>query len=445
MQHFREHIKDTLILAYPVVIGQLGFIMMGVVDSLMVGEIGPVPLAAASLANSIVILIFIIGIGVAYAVTPLVAIEVGAKRFSECSIIFRHALVITIVLSILFASVIFVCSELLKYFNQPPEVAAEAESYTKIIGLSIIPALWFQTCKQFIEGFSFVRPAMIITLAANLVNAACNWILIFGKFGMPALGLDGAGLATLGSRIFMAAALTFYIMKSSIFHKYGISFNLRNIRYSMIAKILRIGLPSGFQYFFEVGAFSFAVIMIGWLGTKSLAAHQIAINLASISFMGALGISNAGGIRVGNAVGRQDPTETRKSGFSALILGAAFMGISGLIFIIFREELAALYINDESVITIASSLLIIAALFQISDGVQAVGIGICRGLTDVKIPTLITFVAYWILALPVGYLLGFVLKLGVQGVWLGFLAGLTASASMLTLRFNIKSKQRIIF
>ncbi|MGE5862088.1 MAG: MATE family efflux transporter, partial [Ignavibacteria bacterium] len=165
MQHFREHIKDTLILAYPVVIGQLGFIMMGVVDSLMVGEIGPVPLAAASLANSIVILIFIIGIGVAYAVTPLVAIEVGAKRFSECSIIFRHALVITIVLSILFASVIFVCSELLKYFNQPPEVAAEAESYTKIIGLSIIPALWFQTCKQFIEGFSFVRPAMIITLA----------------------------------------------------------------------------------------------------------------------------------------------------------------------------------------------------------------------------------------------------------------------------------------
>lgn len=148
---------------------------------------------------------------------------------------------------------------------------------------------------------------------------------------------------------------------------------------------------------------------------------------------------------MGNAVGRQDPTETRKSGFSALILGAAFMGISGLIFIIFREELAALYINDESVITIASSLLIIAALFQISDGVQAVGIGICRGLTDVKIPTLITFVAYWILALPVGYLLGFVLKLGVQGVWLGFLAGLTASASMLTLRFNIKSKQRIIF
>ncbi|MGE5810061.1 MAG: MATE family efflux transporter, partial [Ignavibacteria bacterium] len=423
MQHFREHIKDTLILAYPVVIGQLGFIMMGVVDSLMVGEIGPVPLAAASLANSIVILIFIIGIGVAYAVTPLVAIEVGAKRFSECSIIFRHALVITIVLSILFASVIFVCSELLKYFNQPPEVAAEAESYTKIIGLSIIPALWLQTCKQFIEGFSFVRPAMIITLAANLVNAACNWILIFGKFGMPALGLDGAGLATLGSRIFMAAALTFYIMKSSIFHKYGISFNLRNIRYSMIAKILRIGLPSGFQYFFEVGAFSFAVIMIGWLGTKSLAAHQIAINLASISFMGALGISNAGGIRVGNAVGRQDPNETRKSGFSAVILGAAFMGISGLIFIIFRKELAALYINDESVITIASSLLIIAALFQVSDGVQAVGIGICRGLTDVRIPTLITFVAYWILALPVGYLFGFVFELGVQGVWLGFLAG----------------------
>jgi len=443
--HFREHLKDTLVLSYPVIIGQLGFIMMGVVDSLMVGEIGPVPLAAASLANSIVILIFIIGIGVAYAVTPLVAIEVGAEKFSESKIIFRHAILISVILSILFASIIFICAELLKYFNQPLEVAAEAESYTRIVGISIIPALWFQTCKQFIEGFSFVRPAMIITLLANLVNAAGNWIFIFGNLGMPAFGLDGAGFATLGSRIFMAAALTIYIMKSQVFRNYEISFSIKDIRYTMIAKILRIGLPSGFQYFFEVGAFSFAVIMIGWLGTKPLAAHQIAINLASVSFMAALGISNAGGIRVGNAVGRQDIIETRKSGFSAVILGAVLMSASGIIFIIFRKELPEFYIDDESVISIASSLLIIAALFQISDGVQAVGIGICRGLTDVRIPTLITFVAYWILALPIGYLFGFVFKLGVQGVWLGFLVGLTASASMLTLRFNVKSKQRINF
>jgi MATE family multidrug resistance protein len=442
--NFKEHLKETLVLSLPVIISQLGFIMMGVVDSLMVGEIGPVPLAAASLANSIVILIFIIGIGVAYAVTPLVAIEVGAERFSECKIIFRHALVITIILSVLLVSIIFICAELLKYFNQPPDVAAEAESYTRIVGISIIPAFWFQTSKQFIEGFTLVRPAMIIVILANLVNIAGNWIFIFGNLGMPALGLDGAGFATLSSRIFMASAITIYIMKSHLFRKHGINFSIKNINYSGLAKILRVGLPSGFQYFFEVGAFSFAVIMIGWLGTKSLAAHQIAINLASISFMAALGISNAGGIRVGNAVGRQDIIETRKSGFSAVVLGALLMTASGIIFIIFRKELPELYIDDGSVVSIASSLLIIASIFQISDGVQAVGIGICRGLTDVRIPTLITFVAYWVLALPIGYLFGFVFELGVIGVWLGFLAGLTASASMLTLRFNLKSRQRIL-
>jgi MATE family multidrug resistance protein len=194
------------------------------------------------------------------------------------------------------------------------------------------------------------------------------------------------------------------------------------------------------QYFFEVGAFSFAVVMVGWLGTKPQAAHQIAISLASISFMAVLGISVAGSIRVGNAVGMKDIQETRRAGFTASLLGASTMLVSGIVFILFRNFLPTLYVNDQEVISYASSLLIIAALFQISDGTQAVGIGILRGLTDVKIPTVITFVAYWIVGLPVGYLLGFTFKMGVQGVWYGLLIALTTSAILLTLRFNSRSK-----
>jgi MATE family, multidrug efflux pump len=211
----------------------------------------------------------------------------------------------------------------------------------------------------------------------------------------------------------------------------------------VIKKILSLGLPSGIQYFFEVGAFSFAVVMVGWLGTKQQAAHQIAINLASISFMAVLGISVAGSIRVGNAVGMRDISETRRAGFTASLLGASVMLVSGLIFILFRNFLPTLYINDQEVISYASSLLIIAALFQLSDGTQAVGIGILRGLTDVKIPTAITFIAYWIVGLPVGYLLGFTFGLNVQGIWIGLLLGLTTSAILLTLRFNSRSKHLV--
>ncbi len=439
----KEHIKFTLNLAYPIIIGQLGFIMMGVVDSLMVGQIGAAPLAAAALGNGFTILIHIIGYGVSMAVTPLVAIAVGAKKFDDCGVYFRQSLLVNTILSIVLMITTIVCADLIIYFDQPFEVQVQATSYMKILGFSVIPMMLFQTYKQFIEGLSVMVPAMIITLTANIINAFTNWILIFGNFGFPELGLDGAGWATFASRSFMMLAIMGYVMTRSRFKKYDVSFHFKSINFSVIKKILALGLPSGFQYFFEIGAFSFAVIMVGWLGTNQQAAHQIAINLASISFMAALGISVAGSIRVGNAVGKQNIKEIRRAGFTASLLGAFIMAMAGIIFILFRNFLPTLYIDDNAVISISSSLLIIAALFQISDGTQAVGIGILRGLTDVKIPTAITFIAYWIVGLPTGYLFAFIFKLGVQGVWIGLLLGLTTSAILLTLRFNIKSKQFI--
>lgn len=436
----KDEIKKTLIIAYPVIIGQLGFIMMGVVDSVMVGSIGPVPLAGATLGNSLFILLFIIGLGISVAVTPLVAIAVGGKQYEECGVLFRQSLIVNMAAGVVLAIIIIISSALLAYIGQPPEVVAQAQSYSRILGLSVIPSMLFAAYKQFIEGFSVMKPAMIVVLLANFINVLFNWILIFGKFGFPALGLDGAGWATFASRTFMAFAIMVYIMRSPRFKQYDVTFHFKSFNRKIINKILALGLPGGVQYFFEVGAFSFAVIMVGWLGTNQLAAHQIAINLASISFMCALGVSAAGSIRVGNAVGRKSITETRRAGFTAIFISASIMSCFGIAFISLRNILPGLYIDNPAVISFTSSVLIIAALFQISDGVQAVGIGILRGLMDVKAPTLITFTAYWVLALPIGYLLGFVFGYGIMGVWIGLFLGLTSSALMLSLRFSRKSK-----
>jgi len=443
MQSYKTHLISTFKLAVPVIIGQLGLIMMGVVDSLMVGELGANYLAAAALANHIVILILIIGLGVSMAVTPLVAISVGAGIRDETQNLFKQSLVVNFGFGIITSILILIGSELIQYLNQPLMVVKYATSYTKILSISIIPWMIYQSYKQFIEGLSITHPPMVVTIVANIVNVFVNWLLIFGNLGFPRLELDGAGIATLSSRVFMVVVIIFYVNKSKRFKEFDVSLIIKNFNRTIIKRILRLGLPSGFQYFFEVGAFSFAVVMVGWFGAKPLAAHQIAINLASISFMAVTGISAAGGIRVGNEVGRGNVRETRRAGFSAVILGASIMFCAGIIFVTFRNYLPSLYIFDQEVISIASSLLVIAALFQLSDGTQAVGVGILRGLTDVKFPTAITFIAYWIIGLPIGYVLGFIFEFGVQGVWVGLLIGLTASAVMLTLRFNFKSQHRI--
>lgn len=443
MRYLVSNIRYTFLLAYPVMIGQLGLMLMGVVDSMMVGRIGAEPLAAASVANSLFILIFIIGIGISNAITPLTAISTGAMKYAECGSIFKHGFFINIVSSIILFLIIFGVAGIIQHLNQPEQVASLAQSYTVILGFSVFPSMIFLAYRNFIEGLSVMRPAMIITLLANIVNFIVNWFLIYGNWGFPKLGLDGAGYATLFSRIFMMILLVLYVHKTEFFKKFNISFKDFKIELAMIKKLLNLGLPGGIQYFFEVGAFSFAVIMAGWLGTQQLAAHQIVINLASISFMTALGISAAGSIRVGNAVGKENIREIREAGFTAIIMGGSLMACFGITFVVFHNQLPSLYISDAGVLSYASSLMLIAALFQISDGVQAVGIGVLRGLTDVKGPTLITFIAYWVVGLPVGYFFGFELNFQIYGIWIGFLVGLTVSAVLLTLRFNARSRKKI--
>ncbi|NJD21455.1 MAG: MATE family efflux transporter [Melioribacter sp.] len=437
--NFKTHIKETIKLAIPISLGQLGHVMMGVVDSLMVGKVGYTSLAAASLVNGLFFLVLVIGIGMTYASTPLIAIAKGSNNQKDCGKILNHSLIVNVIFSIALMLGTFSLSFLIPHLNQPKEVVREAIPYLQILTLSVIPFMVFQCYRQFLEGLSIPNPPMIIAVAANLLNAFLNWIFIYGKFGFAAMGLSGAGIATTSTRWVMAAVLMIFTLKYMRVKIFEPKFKIKPVDKNLIRKLIGIGLPSGFQYLLEVGAFSFGAIMIGWIGAKQLAAHQIAISLASATYMIILGIASAGTIRVGDAVGKKSIGQIRLAGFSALGLASAVMLTFATVFFLFRNILPTFYNSNQDVIEIASVLLIIAGFFQLFDGLQATGIGILRGLTDVKIPLLISILSYWIVAIPISYLLGFVFKFGAAGVWIGLLLGLASLGVTLLFRFNIKS------
>lgn len=443
MTSIKTHIKETARLAIPVSIGQIGHIMMGVVDSLMVGRVGTVPLAAAALVNGLFFLVLVLGIGMTMAITPLVAIAKGEKNDDECGMILRQALIVNVIFALLLLLMIFFGADFLGYLDQPKEVVIQAQSYMKILALSVIPFLLFQVYRQFLEGISVVKPPMVIAVLANFFNAFSNWVLIFGNFGFEAMGLDGAGISTFLTRTLMAAALMIYVINSKRFTVYNPTLRYQMINWKVIRNVVRIGLPSGLQYFLEVGAFAFSAVMIGWLGAVPLAAHQIAINLATITYMIILGIGAAGTIRVGNYLGQKKFNEMRRAGFSAIGSAIGLMVFFALLFILLRDFLPTLYVDDINVINLASSLLIVAAIFQIFDGTQATAIGVLRGLTDVKIPLLISFFSYWALGVTSSYIFAFLLGFGTQGIWFGFIIGLGSTAIMLAIRFHLLSKSDV--
>jgi MATE family multidrug resistance protein len=284
---------------------------------------------------------------------------------------------------------------------------------------------------------------MYIIIICNLFNVFLNWVLIYGNLGFPPLGLNGAGWATLISRVLMGLVIAYYVWKSPRYRDYQVSLKLHSFSYPMISKMLRIGVPTGFQFIFEVGAFSTAAIMMGWIGVTALAAHQIAINLASISYMMASGLSAAAMVRVGNQLGKKDIKTLREVGFTSFGMVGLFMLCSAFLFIIFRNFLPSLYIDDLTVIEMSSGLLIIAGLFQLSDGIQVVGLGALRGMSDVRVPTVVTLVAYWVIGLPLGYLFAFVFDYGAKGIWYGLLIGLTVTGVLLLARFNRLSARLI--
>uniref|UniRef100_UPI004048B6C9 MATE family efflux transporter n=2 Tax=Roseivirga sp. TaxID=1964215 RepID=UPI004048B6C9 len=441
---YQQHYKRTLHLAFPVILSQIGHVSVGIVDSIMVGQIGSEALAASSFANSMLMVFLMFGIGISYGITPLVAQADGEGDTTKIARLLRHGIILCGATSLLLFLAGFILSFAFGSFSQPAEVILMGTPYFYVILASLIPLMLFQNFRQFLEGLSITRPTMFISIGANLLNVLFNYLLIYGKFGFPELGLIGAGWGTLISRVFMAIGLLVYIGKSKRTEAFKVGLRIFSISAAYFKPMLKIGVPSGAQFVFEVGAFSVAALMMGQLGVVPLAAHQIAISLVSLSYMMATGIAAASTVRVGNQIGKRDAFNLNRAGNTSFIIALIFMAFCATIFIVFHNFFPTLYVDDPELISLAGSLIVVAGFFQLSDGVQVVGLGALRGMSDVKIPTIITLIAYWVLGIPVSYLFGFIWGFGPQGVWLGLLVGLSASAVALYVRFKILAKKKAI-
>ena len=438
----REQVKTTFLLAYPVMLSQLGQVAVGVADSMMVGRLGALELAASSLANSIFFVALMFGIGISMGLTPLVSNAFGKGKTNQISRLFSNSLLINFLAGVALFGLVLLFSQSLSLLNQPKEVEALALPFLLIITASLVPLMVFQAFKQFVEGLSQTKQAMFITIAANLVNVFLNWLLIWGHWGFPELGFLGAAWATLISRVLMMVLMGGYVLTSKRYRDFKIQIFRFKPNWTLCQRILKIGVPTGFQFIFEVSAFSAAAIMMGWISVNALAGHQIALNLASISYMMATGLATAGMIRVSHYIGKEDFKGMREAGMVAFGMAATFMFVCALLFFVLRFFLPTLYIDDPQVISLAASLLVLAGLFQLSDGIQVVGLGVLRGLEDVKVPTVVTFLAYWGLGLPLGYFLAFTMGLAEKGIWIGLLIGLTLTAGLLLYRFDQLSKRK---
>lgn len=422
-------------------ISMLGQVMTGVADSVMIGWTGAIPLAAASLANSFFTVLLFFGIGVSYAITPLVAEASGAGDDKKIIDTLRHGLVINVVTSLLLVALVLVGQNALRHINQPGDVVELAIPYLLIVTYSIIPTLIFQTFRQFAEGMQRTRMAMVIMIVSNLINIVLNYVLIYGIWIFPEMGLAGAGWATFIARVVMALWMGAYVFYGKRFTAFRAGFHLGKYSGALFNRMLHIGIPTGAQFIFEAAAFGFSAIMMGWLGTTTLAAHQIALNLATVSYMTTSGLGAAATIRVGIFLGQRDAVGLRRAGFTLIGLAILIMLMWAIAFITGKHFLPSLYIDDIAVLAVAAPLMVIAGFFQLSDGMQVVCAGALRGLQDVKIPSLLIFIAYWVIALPVGYVFAFPLGFGALGIWSGLLLGLTLTASAMVWRFHHLSRK----
>lgn len=441
---YTKEFSYNLRLAYPIILGMLGHTVVGIVDNIMVGKLGPTELAAVSLGNSFVFIAMSLGIGFSTAITPLAAQADGRKNIEEGRSAFHHGLYLCTILGAILFGLIFFSKPIIGFMGQPDNVVELAKPYLDIVAFSLIPLIIFQGYKQFADGMSETKYSMWATILGNVVNVVLNYLFIYGIWIFPELGIIGAGIGTIVSRFVMLGYMHYMMQKKEKFHPFFEKFSLKNIKKEMNMKIIHIGAPSAMQMFFEVGLFTGAIWLSGLLGIVNQAANQIALSLASFTFMFAMGLSVAASIRVGNQKGLGDYKQLRIVAFSIFLLVIVVETFFALIFVLFHTQLPALFVDmnnahdlavNTEVVTIAAQLLLVAAVFQISDGIQVVFLGALRGLQDVKVPMYITFVAYWVVGFPISIYLGLYTELKGAGIWIGLLAGLSIAALFLYIRF----------
>ena len=439
-------------LASPVILGMLGHTFVSFVDNIMVGQLGSAELAAVSLGNSFIFIAMSLGIGFSTAITPLIAEADSEKDFEKCKSSFKHGLFLCTILSFALFGLILVAKPLMYFMDQPEEVVRLAIPYLDLVAFSLVPLIIFQAFKQFSDGLSLTKYPMYATLLANVLNVILNYLLIFGKFGFPELGIVGAALGTLISRFVMLFFLWWLLAKRQKSKAYMQKIKIFVLEKRMLIKISNLGFPSAMQMFFEVAIFTAAIWLSGLLGKNAQAANQIALNLSSMTFMVAMGLSVAAMVRVGNQKGLQNFKELRRIAKSIFLFGLVLAAVFALFFVVFHKHLPFIYLDvrDEvnrsdnyEVIAIAAKLLIVAAFFQLSDSLQVIVLGALRGMQDVKIPTVITFISYWVVGFPISYFLGKEEMYGSFGIWLGLLSGLTTAAILLYIRFNYLTNRLI--
>lgn len=462
---YREHLRRNLKLAVPVMITQAGQITVNLVDNFMVGglggrfdyvvdeNLGKTALGAVSIGNAVFMTALVVAFGFSFAISPLIAAADARKNRTEAGEIFTHGLVLNLILAVILLTFLELSGPLLYKMGQPADVIDMSIPFLSIMAWSMIPIMIFQTFRQFSEGLSLTIPVTIATIIGNIVNVVMNYGLIFGYLGMPRMEVSGAGWGTFTARISMMLVMLFVLFSFKKTKQYMRYVRFGKLKSNIIRQLLKLGIPTALSSFFEVSAFAGAAFVCGYaLGDSpldiqsaktNLAAHQIAISLASATFMMCMGLSVAATVRVGYQLGLKDYQTLRSAGLSTIIMAIGFMLICGILMVIFRFQLPYLYLDNQEVILLAAQLLIIAAFFQLSDGIQQVTLGALRGMQDVLVPSIITFISYWLIALPLGMLLAIHFRMQAVGMWIGLFCGLTVSAIMLFLRYHKQTKRLI--
>ncbi|MCK9304975.1 MAG: MATE family efflux transporter [Bacteroidales bacterium] len=442
--NFRDYIpyyKTNLKLAIPVMLTQAGQITVNLADNIMVGHLGATELASVSFANSIIILGMVFGIGFTQGVTPHVGQSFGRGDHSGVAALLKNSIALNLVVSLLITIVMAVAGLFMDYMGQTEQVVTMGRGYYNIMLFSMFPSLMFFGLRQFSEGIGITKYAMYLTLAVNMLNIFLNWVLIYGKLGFEPMGIRGAAIATLTSRYIVFFAFLILYFKNKNYNRYLLQKGSGLLNRLHIKSILKTSIPLSFQNLVEITAFSMSAIMVGWNGEISLASHQIAMSMSSFSFMLALGVGAAATIRVSHLYGFRDYNAMRKAGFASVHLSVVLMSLCGIAYIIFRKEIPYIFTNVPEVNELASKLLIISALFQVFDAIQLSSLAALRALADVKKPLFMSVISYYLVCLPLGYICGTLLDLGVIGVWTGLSLGLVFAAVLFLVRFNKISRK----
>jgi MATE family multidrug resistance protein len=424
----RGELRPMLALATPVVMAELGWVTMGIVDTIMVGGLGAGAIGAVGLSSMLFLAVAVFAMGLLLGLDPLVAQNFGARRLDECHRWLVDGVWLGVVVTPPMVGVIFMMNASMSWWGLPAEVLALSQPYLAILTWSLPPLLMYVAFRRYLQAMNMVRPVMFALVAANIVNAIANWILINGHWGAPAMGVRGSAYATLAARIFMAGWLLIVILR----HEAHVTPRLRDtplmLDLARLRRLFWLGFPAAGQMVFEVGVFSAATAIVARVSAEALAAHQIVLNLASLTFMIPLGVASAAAVRVGQAIGRRDPPGATSAGWTAIAIGVGFMGSAALVFFTVPRALIRLFTHDAAVLELGVALLFVAAVFQLFDGVQGVITGALRGLANTRTAMLWNLVGHWAIGLPLGYLMCFRWGLGVVGLWWGLSTGLIICA-----------------